>query len=150
MQSRTYMKTQYYYITTLIVFITISIIGYIWYQNRNTEFVYSDEYCYQNEDLPYYQMEKQAVLKILPSPKIDYMSIVTNNSTFSWAGYVRKYHDILRETGDSLMTVNIVEWDLDNSKRPKLQIVFIEQDSLWIADQVIQWHPDKVLFSTSI
>ena len=44
------------------------------------------------------------------------------------------------------MTVNIVEWDFDNLKRPKLQIVFIKQDSLWIADQVIQWHPDKVLF----
>lgn len=98
-----------------------------------------------NEQLPYYRKDKQTVMKMLPKPASDYIDTIYVDSVYGfWPQY--EYRGWLEEKGgDSMMVINVVDWDLDERKS-RLQIIFVQEDSLWIANTACQWNPERIYF----
>ena len=139
------MRTLKIIIGVVFAIIIVTFVGYnIWQRvkdlwNRDI----SRDYVY-NEQLPYYRKDKQTVMKMLPKPASDYIDTIYVDSLYGfWPQYA--YQTRLEKEGNSTMTINIVDWDLDERKS-RLQIIFVQEDSLWIADYAGQWNPEGIYF----
>lgn len=122
-----------------------TIAGYIiWQQVRDPFNMDHSRDCLDDEQLPYYRKNKQTVMKMLPKPASDYIDTIYVDSLYGhWPQY--EYRLWMEKKGDSVMTINVVDWNLDERKS-RLQIIFIQENGLWIANSACQWNPNTVFF----
>lgn len=99
-----------------------------------------------NDELPYYNKTKEEVLKMLHEPDFDDTIKIVNDSIFAFHKWYSDYWIKLCLNEDSVKYVNRLEWNnMPDEYKPKLVIIFEENNGTWVADKCIQWDPDKVL-----
>lgn len=125
--------------------IIATITGYIiWQWDRDPWNTDESRYYVYNEQLPYYRKNKQTVMKMLPKPASDYIDTIYVDSLYNhWPQY--EYRLRMEKKGDSVMTINVVDWDLDERKS-RLQIIFVLENGQWIVHYAGQWDPNAVVF----
>lgn len=140
------MKNLKIVIGIIITAVVVAFVGYrVWQRVRGPwNRGISRDYVY-NEQLPYYRKDKQTVMKMLPKPASDYIDTVYVDSLYGWGWPHAMYRNQLEESANSRMAINIVDWFLDERKS-RLQIIFVQEDSLWIADYAGQWNPEGIYF----
>lgn len=95
----------------------------------------------KRNQVEYYHMSKDSILKLLPPPVSDEIWTLDEDKSldaYSWpARYIAKY---FKKKNDTLK-MNAVFWKLPYNKLPDLYIGFV-QDSTgqWIAEDCMQWH----------
>lgn len=119
--------------------------------NRNFE-VERKLVLLENEDLPYYNLSRDSILRLLPSPEDEkYVYISRNNwlSEHDWLYYIREKY--VHSDKDSIL-VNQMYWRIPAERsriypytnKSDLYIGFIQKAGVWIAVYCVQWDPKVV------
>ena len=91
-------------------------------------------------EVEYYRMSKDSILKLLPPPKFDEIWTLDKDKDldlYNWpARYIAKY---FKKKNDTLK-MNAVFWKLPYNRLPDLYIGFVKDSTeQWIAEYCIQW-----------
>jgi hypothetical protein len=98
----------------------------------------------QDEQLPYYGMEKEKVLSLLPSPKDSGIGMLFDEENLpQWHWLYNPYKEKLKGTQDTII-VDTYYWEIPYHDRPNLYIVFEKRGEQWIVSTCVQWDSERV------
>jgi len=97
------------------------------------------------EDLIYYDLPKDSVMKMLPDPENDYVikldsSIVIDNN---W--HERYFVETYLKSRYDTIEVNIVRWRIPYHEIPNLYLGLTKRDSVWVVEYGVQWNDDTFI-----
>ena len=100
------------------------------------------------EDLIYYGLPKDEVMKMLPEPlhdgviKLD-SSMVSPNLWWYYHYFARTY---LKSKYDTI-EVNVLEFRIPYHEIPNLYLGLIKRDSIWVVERGVQWNDETQINS---
>jgi len=93
----------------------------------------------QGEDLVYYGLSKDSVMKMLPVPEFDFVTKL-DSSMVNVPGY-RFFSQFLKSRYDTI-EVNVAKWRIPYHEIPNLFLQFMKRDGVWVVVDGVQWNDD--------
>ena len=98
----------------------------------------------EDEQLPYFCMNKRDVLAELPLPNSHGEGTLFDDGTMAeWHWIYNPYKKRLSGTRDTII-IDTHYWKIPYHDRPNLYIVFEKKDTSWIATHCVQWDSKRV------